>query len=92
MVLQILGFSGGSDSKESACNAADLDSIPGSGRSPGEGNGYSLQYFCERSLVGYSPWVSKSRTRLSDKHIDFESVQLCIVIDLVILFLVLCNI
>ena len=50
------------------------------------------EFYGERSLVGYSPWVSKSRTRLSDKHIDFESVQLCIVIDLVILFLVLCNI
>ena len=33
------GFSGGSDSKESACNAGDLGSIPGSARSPGEGNG-----------------------------------------------------
>ena len=35
-----------SDSKESACNARDLGSIPGSGRSPGEGSGYSLQYSC----------------------------------------------
>ena len=37
-----LGFPGGSDSKESACNAGNLGSIPGSGRSPGEGNGYPL--------------------------------------------------
>ena len=37
-----LGFPGGSDSKESACNAGILGSIPGSGRSPGEGNGYPL--------------------------------------------------
>ena len=50
-----------SDSKESACNAGDLSSIPGLGRSPGEGKGYSLQYSClknpyrQRSLVGYSP-------------------------------------
>ena len=36
-------FPGGSDSKESACNAGDLCSIPGSGRSTGEGNGYPLQ-------------------------------------------------
>ena len=36
----ILGFSGGSDGKETACNAGDLGSIPGSGRSPGEGNAY----------------------------------------------------
>ena len=40
----LLGFPGGSDSKESACNAGDLDSIPGLGRSPGEGNGSPLQY------------------------------------------------
>ena len=39
-------FPGGSDSKESACNAEDPDSVPGLGRSPGEGNGYPLQYSC----------------------------------------------
>ena len=39
-----LGFPGDSDGKESACNVGDLGSIPGSGRSPGEGNGYPLQY------------------------------------------------
>ena len=39
-----LGFPGGPDSKESACNAGDLGLIPGSGRSPGGGNGYLLQY------------------------------------------------
>ena len=37
-----LGFPVGSDGKESACNAGDMDLIPGSGRSPGEGNGYPL--------------------------------------------------
>ena len=41
-----MGFPGGSDGKESACNARDVGLIPGSGRSPGEGNGYPLQYFC----------------------------------------------
>ena len=40
------GFPGGSDSEESACSAGDLGSIPGSGRPPGEGSGYSLQYSC----------------------------------------------
>ena len=46
-----MGFLGGSDSKESACNAGDLGSIPGSGRSPGEENGYPLQYsFVENSI------------------------------------------
>ena len=39
-----IGFSGGSDDKDSACHAGDLCSIPGSERSPGEGNGYPLQY------------------------------------------------
>ena len=39
-----MGFPGGSAGKESACNEEDLDSIPGLGRSPGEGKGYPLQY------------------------------------------------
>ena len=39
-----LAFPGGSAGKESACNAGDLGSIPGLGKSPGEGNGYPLQY------------------------------------------------
>ena len=38
------GYPGGPDGKESACNAGDPGSIPGSGRSPGEGDGYPLQY------------------------------------------------
>ena len=41
-----MGFPGGSDGKASACNEGDLGSIPGSGRSPGEGNGTPLQYSC----------------------------------------------
>jgi len=41
-----LGFPGGSNSKESACNAGDLGSVPGSRRSPAEGNGNLLQYSC----------------------------------------------
>ena len=44
MYQLIRGFLGGSDGKESACNAGDMHSIPESGRSPGEGNGYPLQY------------------------------------------------
>jgi len=44
-------FPGGSDGKESACNGRDSGSIPGSGRSPGEGNGYPLQYsYLENSM------------------------------------------
>ena len=41
-----IDFLGGSDGKESSCNAGDWSSIPGSGRSPGEGNGKTLQYSC----------------------------------------------
>ena len=40
------GFPGGSNGKKSVCNAGDLASIPESGRSPGEGNGSPLQYYC----------------------------------------------
>ena len=42
----IKGFPGASDGKESACNTADQGLIPGSGRFPGEGNGYPLQHSC----------------------------------------------
>ena len=45
-LILILGFPGGSDGKEPACNAEDLGSIPGSGRSFGGGNGNPLQYPC----------------------------------------------
>ena len=41
----------GSDGKESACSAGDWDSIPGSGRSPGEGNGNPLQYSCLENTI-----------------------------------------
>ena len=60
-----MGFPGGSDGKESGCDARDLGSIPGLGRFPGEGNGNLLQFFwlenphVQRSLAGYSPWSHK---------------------------------
>ena len=60
-----LGFPCGSDSKESACNVEDLDSVPGLGRSPEGRNGNPLQYSClkkphgQRRLVGYAPWAHK---------------------------------
>ena len=48
-----VGFPGSSDGKASACNAGDLGSIPGSGRSPGKGNDNLLQYSClENSMDG----------------------------------------
>ena len=50
------GFPGGSDSKESACNAADPGSIPGSGRSPGEGHSNPLQYSCLENPMDKGVW------------------------------------
>ena len=50
------GFLGGSDSQESACSAGDSDSISGSGRSPGEGNGYLLQYSCLKNFLDRGTW------------------------------------
>ena len=67
-----LGFPGGSDSKESACNAGDPDSIPGSGRNPGEGNGNPFQYSCMENPMDRGTWwatlhgVAKRQTELSD--------------------------
>ena len=46
LCLILKGFPGGSDGKESTCNAGEVGSIPGSGRSPGEANAYPLQYSC----------------------------------------------
>ena len=68
---------GGSEVKASACNAGDPGSIPGSGRSPGEGNGNLLQYSCQENLMDGGAWlatvhgVAKSRTRLSDFTFTF---------------------
>ena len=62
-----LGFSCGSAGKESACNAGDLGSILGLGRSPREGEGYPLQYSgLENSIDCIAYGVAKSRTRLND--------------------------
>ena len=51
-----LGFPGGSDSKESVCNAGDLASIPGLGRSLGEGNGNPFQYSCLGNSKDRGAW------------------------------------
>ena len=70
-----MGFSAGSDSKKSACSAGDLGSIPGSGRSPGEGNGNPLQYSCLENSMNRRAWwaavhgVVKSWTWLSNFHL-----------------------
>ena len=74
-----MGYPGGSDGKESACNVGDLGSIPGLGRFPGGGHGNPLQYSClenphgQRSLAGYSSWGCKEldmTERLSTQHND----------------------
>ena len=60
---EFLGFPGGSDGKESACNVGNLGSILGLGTSPGEGKGYTLQYSgLENSMVCIVHGVTKSLT------------------------------
>ena len=51
-----MGFPGSSEGKESACNAGDLGLIPGSGRSPGGGNGNPLQYSCLENSMDRGAW------------------------------------
>ena len=76
------GFPGGSTGKESACNAGDLCSIPGLGRSPGEGNSYSLKYsglenpHGQRSPEGYSPRGHKE----SDMAVTKQSIASTIIV------------
>ena len=55
-VLGALCFPDGSDDKESACNAGDLSLTPRSGRSPGEGNGNTLQYSCLENPMDREAW------------------------------------
>ena len=72
-----MGFPGGSEVKASASNAGDLGSIPGSGRSPGEGNGTPLQDSCLENPMDRGAWwatvhgVAKSWTRLRDFTFTF---------------------
>ena len=73
-----MGFSGGSDGKESAFDAEDLGLIPGLGRSPGEGNGTPLQYSCLKNPMDGGAWwaavhgVTKSWTRLGNFTFTFH--------------------
>ena len=63
MFFFIQDFPSGSAGKESACNVGDMSSIPGLGRSPGEGNGYPLQYSgLENSMDCIVQGVAKSQT------------------------------
>ena len=71
-VLISVGFPGGSNGKESTGNAGDLGLTPRLGRSPGEGNGYPLQYSCLENSTDRRAWwatvheVVNSQTRLSN--------------------------
>ena len=68
------GFPGGSDGRESACDAGYLGSIPGLGKSPGVGHGNPLQYSClenpygQRSLMGSAPWGDKDSDTTEHTH------------------------
>ena len=70
-MLMTLGFPGGSDGKEPACNTGDLGSIPVSGKFPGEGRGSLLQYSCLGNPMDRGAWgsivhgVAESQTQLS---------------------------
>ena len=74
-----LAFPGGSDGKESACNAGDLGSIPGLGRSPGGGHGNPLQCSCledphgQRTLMGYCPWGRKESDMTEQLSMEAEA-------------------
>ena len=76
-----MGYPGGSDSKKSACSAGDPGSIPGSGRSPAEGNGNMPQYFRLGNPVDGGTWqavvhgVTKSQTRVSDFTFLLDNVK-----------------
>ena len=81
IILEVLRSPGGSDGKESACSAGDPSSIPGLGRSPGEGNGNPLQYFRPENPMEGGAWqttvhgVAKSQTPLS-KHINAYNIYI----------------
>ena len=77
-------FPGGSDSKASAYNAGDPGLIPGSGRSPGEGDGNPVQYSCLENLMNRGTWyttihgVTKSQTELRDFTFILQKKKLCL--------------
>ena len=69
----ISGFPGGSDGKASACNAGSPDSIPGSGRSPGEGNGYPLQQSCLENPLSHFEFIFMYCVRECSNFIDLHA-------------------
>ena len=71
----------GSDSKESAFNAGDPGLIPGLGRSPGEENGYPLQYSCQENSMDYSPWGCKE-SDTTERLWEWERVCVIFLLDI----------
>ena len=70
-----MGFADGSDGKESAYNAGDSGSIPGSGRFPGEGNDYPLQYSCLQNSMDRGAWWVIVHGIAKSHSVMFDSVQ-----------------
>ena len=71
-----MGFPGGSDAKESACNAGDLASIPGLGRSPGGGYGNPLQYSCLENPMDRVAWRAAVHSRARLKQLNTHAQEL----------------
>ena len=84
------GFPGGSDGKESTCSAGDLGLIPGWGRSPGEKNGYTLQYSCLDNSMNKRTWwitvhgVAKSQTQLYNTFTFIQCTETGIILSTVL--------
>ena len=75
-----MGFPCGSAGKESTCNVGDLGSIPGLGKSPGEGKGYPFQYSgLENSMDCIVHGVAKTRTQLSGFHFTKVRYPACFI-------------
>ena len=71
-----MGFPGGSDAKESACNVGDLASIPGLGRSPGGGYGNPLQYSCLENPMDRVAWRAGVHSRARLKQLNTHVQEL----------------
>ena len=71
-----MGFPGGSEVKASACSAGDLGSIPGLGRSPGEGNGNPLQHSClENPLGGGAWWATVCYMWITASYLQYTALR-----------------
>ena len=93
-----MGFPGGSDGKETACNTGDLGSISGSGRSLGEGNGNPFQYsYLENSMDRGAWWatahgVTKSQTQLTNQHNKYRDTHIYMYIHMYVCLLLFKNV